>query len=270
MNSLPWHIHTLPHVYPIVGILLVLLAALWLLHSRVDNASLADVGFCLGFGLVVVVCGIEGEGRPWRRVLVVSMGSAYACRLGWHLWKNRIWGKTEDPRYKTLRAVLGKWESVGILGYFILQVPACLFFGVLLCWIMVHPQSAVRGWDLLGFGIFLLAFFGEALADIQLERFRSNPSNQGKVLQSGLWRFSRHPNYFFEILQWCAYVPLAVGLPGAWMAIVWPLLMMSSLLWLTGVPLAEAQAMNSRGEAYREYQRTTNKLFPWLPRRNSS
>ncbi|MBA3965780.1 MAG: DUF1295 domain-containing protein, partial [Nitrospirales bacterium] len=115
MNPLPWHILTLPHVSQIVGILLVLFAGLWHVHRRVGNASLADVGFCLGFGFIVILCGIEGEGSPWRRVLVVGMGSAYACRLGWHLGKNRIWGKTEDPRYKTLRAVLGKWESVGIL-----------------------------------------------------------------------------------------------------------------------------------------------------------
>ncbi|HNP62148.1 MAG TPA: DUF1295 domain-containing protein [Nitrospirales bacterium] len=270
MNPLPWNILTLPLGYPIAGILLVLFVGLWLLHLRVGNASLADVGFCLGFGFVVFVCGIEGEGSPWRRALVVSMGGAYACRLSWHLWKNRIWRKSEDPRYKTIRAVLGKWESIGIFWYFVLQVPVCLFFGFLLCWIMGHPESAVRSWDFLGLGIFLLAFFGEALADIQLERFRSDPTKQGKVLQTGLWRYSRHPNYFFEILQWCAYVPLAVGLPGAWMAIVWPLLMMSSLLWVTGVPLAEAQAMNSRGEGYRLYQRTTNKLFPWLPRRNKS
>lgn len=260
---------TLSHVSQIVGLLLVLFITLWLVHSRMGNASLADMGFCLGFGLVVVMCGIEGEGSPWRRVLVAGMGSAYAGRLGWHLWKDRIWGKTEDPRYKTLRTVLGKWESVGIFGYFMLQVPACLFFGFFLCWIMSHSQLAVRAWDLLGVGIFVVAFLGEALADRQLERFRSDPTNRGKVLQKGLWRFSRHPNYFFEILQWCAYIPLAVGLPGAWMAIAWPLLMMSSLLWVTGVPLAEAQAIRSRGEAYRLYQRTTNKLFPWLPRRNS-
>ena len=270
MNPLSWHMLTLPHVSQMVGLLLVLFVALWLVHLRVGNASFADVGFCLGFGLVIAICGLEAEGSPWRRVLIVGMGSAYACRLGWHLWKNRIWGRSEDPRYITLRAVLGKWESVGILGYFILQVPACLFFGFLLCWIMGHSESALRGWDLLGLGIFLLAFFGEALADIQLERFRSDPTNQGKVLQTGLWRFSRHPNYFFEILQWCAYIPLAVGLTGAWMAILWPVLMMWSLLWVTGVPWAEAQALTSRGEAYRRYQHTTNKLFPWLPRGNSS
>ena len=270
MNSLPWHILTLPHVYQIAGILLVLCGALWLVYLRVGNASLADVAFCVGFGFVVIVCGMEGEGSRWRRILVVSMRSPYACRLGWHLWRSRIWRKTEDPRYQTVRAVLGRWDSVGFLGYFVLQVPACLFFGALLCWVMTNPHSTVRGWDLLGLGIFLLAYYGESLADEQLEQFRSDPTNQGKVLQTGLWRFSRHPNYFFEIVGWCAYLPLAVGLPGAWLAIVWALLMMSSLLWVTGVPLAESQAMSSRGEAYRLYQHATNKLFPWVPRRNRS
>jgi steroid 5-alpha reductase family enzyme len=129
-----------------------------------------------------------------------------------------------------------------------------------------HPHVGLRWWDGLGLAIFILAVSGEALADHQLEVFRSKANNKGKTLQTGLWRYSRHPNYFFESLHWWAYVPMAIGLPWAWTAIVWPLLMMSSLLWVTGVPLAEAQARLSRGEEYRHYQRTTNKFFPWVPR----
>ena len=249
-------------------ILFLLLGVLWLAHLRVRNASLADVGFCLGFGWVVVVCAVAGEGNLWRRILVVGMGSAYALRLGWHLLSKRVWRKAEDPRYAKVRKVLGSWESIGFLGYFLLQVPACMFFAALLCWVMAHPQEALRTWDLLGLGIFLLALGGETLADHQLEQFRSNPDNHGKVFAKGFWRYSRHPNYFFEILHWCAYLPLAVGLPGGWLAWLWPLSMMASLLWITGVPLAEAQASDSRGDAYRLYQQTTNRLFPWAPRRN--
>ncbi|MGD9850377.1 MAG: DUF1295 domain-containing protein [Nitrospirales bacterium] len=268
MDPFPWHILTLPYFVLLVSGLVLFVSVLWLFYLRVVNASLADVGFCLGLSLVILVCGVTGEGHLWRKMLVVGMGSVYAFRLGWHVWKNRVWRKAEDPRYQWLRSTLGRWELVGFLGYFVLQVPGALFFGALLCWVMAHPQEAVRGWDLLAGSIFILALTGETLADRQLERFRGNPDNRGKVFTEGLWRYSRHPNYFFEVVHWWAYVPLAVGLSWAWAALAWPLVMMVSLLWITGVPLAEAQALSTRGDAYRAYQRTTNRIFPWLPRQN--
>jgi len=154
-----------------------------------------------------------------------------------------------------------------MFGYFQLQVPACLFFAGLLCWVANNPAEGIRWWDGLGVMIALIAVIGEALADRQLEAFRKNPLNTDKTLQTGLWRYSRHPNYFFESLHWWAYVPLAMGLPWAWASVFWPMLMTVSLLWLTGVPLAEAQALVSRGESYREYQHTTNMFFPWFPRK---
>jgi steroid 5-alpha reductase family enzyme len=243
-----------------------LFVILWVLHLRVRNASLADVGFCLAFGMMVLACGVFSTGDFSRRVLISGMGLLYAVRLGQHLFINRVWGKKEDPRYQKIRTLLGSWESVGMFCYFQLQGPACLLFAGLLCWVMNHPTDGIRWWDGVGVMIFLLAIIGEALADRQLESFRQNPLNKGKTLQTGLWRYSRHPNYFFESLHWWAYVPLAVGLPWSGVAVIWPLLMMSSLLWITGVPWAEAQALASRGNGYREYQRNTSMFFPWFPR----
>ncbi len=267
MEPLPWHLASLfPHwPVPVEG-LLVLFGLLWVWHRMGGNTSLADVGFCAAFGGVVILCAVEGEGNSWRRWLIGGMGSVYAIRLGWHLFTARVWGKPEDPRYRMIREALGKWEPLGIAGYFLLQIPASLFFVLLLCWVMANPRTSVNSWDLLGVGIFGLAIAGEMTADRQLERFKADPLNRGKVLQSGLWRYSRHPNYFFEVLHWSAYVPLAVGLPWSWLSLIWPVVMLGGLLWISGVPWAEAQALASRGEAYRAYQRTTNKLFPWLPR----
>jgi steroid 5-alpha reductase family enzyme len=195
------------------------------------------------------------------------MGILYAVRLGHHLFMHRVWNKSEDPRYQKFRRLLGSWESVGIFCYFQLQVPVCLFFAGLLCWVMNHPTDGFRWWDALGGIIFLVAILGESVADRQLELFRHDPLNKGKALKSGLWRYSRHPNYFFESLHWWAYVPLAVGLPWSSLSIFWPLLMTVSLIWITGVPWAEAQALVSRGNDYREYQRTTSVFFPWFPRK---
>ena len=270
MDPFLWHSFSSPILPQLAGALVIILVVLWMGHVWIGNASLADVGFCVGFALVVTVCAVIGEGSLWRRSLVAVMGNMYAGRLGWHLLTHRVWGKVEDPRYRHLRAKLGPWGPVGFLGYFLLQVPACLFFASLLCWVMANPESDVRGWDLLGLGVFVLALSGETVADRQLEQFRAIPENRGKVLDQGLWRYSRHPNYFFETLLWCAYVPLAIGLPGVWVSIFWPVLMMVFLLWVTGVPWAEAQALMTRGEAYRRYQLTTNTFFPWKPRRMST
>jgi steroid 5-alpha reductase family enzyme len=247
-----------------------LFVILWLLQLRMPNASLADVGFCLAFGMIVLGCGVFSTGDLPRRVLISSMGFLYATRLGQHLFMDRVRGKKEDPRYQKIRRLLGRWESLGIFCYFQIQVPACLLFAGLLCWVMNHPAGGIRWLDGLGVMIFLFAVIGEALADRQLESFRENPLNKGKTLQTGLWRYSRHPNYFFESLHWWAYVPLAMGLPWAWVSIFWPILMTVSLLWITGVPWAEAQALVSREKSYREYQRTTSKLFPWFPQKVGS
>ncbi|MDH5427856.1 MAG: DUF1295 domain-containing protein [Nitrospirota bacterium] len=240
---------------------------LWVLHLRARNASLADVGFCLAFGLIVFTCGMFAAGDLSRRVLISGMGLVYAFRLGRLLFLKRVWHQAEDSRYQTIRAKLGAWESVGIFGYFQLQGPASLFFAGLLCWVMNHPADGIRWWDGLGVLIFFVAIIGESIADRQLEVFRENPLNRGKALQTGLWRYSRHPNYFFESLHWWAYVPLAIGLPWSGVAIFWPLLMTVSLLWITGVPWAEAQALTSRGQSYRDYQRTTSMFFPWFPKK---
>jgi len=118
----------------------------------------------------------------------------------------------------------------------------------------------------------VVVFFGsvsmEALADLQLKRFRADPANKGKVCDVGLWAWSRHPNYFFEWLHWFAYVFLAIGTPWpvAWLSLLGPVLMLVSLYWVTGIPFVEAQAVRSRGDDYRDYQRTTSAFIPWFPK----
>jgi steroid 5-alpha reductase family enzyme len=110
---------------------------------------------------------------------------------------------------------------------------------------------------------------GEYLADHQLARFRADPANGGRTCRSGLWRYSRHPNYFFEWLHWFTYVALAAGSRLAWVALSGPLVMYVFLRWVSGIPFTEAQALRTRGEDYRDYQRRTSMLFPWPPRRTA-
>lgn len=128
-----------------------------------------------------------------------------------------------------------------------------------------NPQ-AMAPWLLAAGAIWLLSVVGESMADAQLERFRSDPANHGSTCRKGLWRYSRHPNYFFEWLHWFAYVVLAVGSPISWLAWVGSLVMYLFLRWISGVPYTEAQALRTRGDDYRAYQRSTPMLFPWFPR----
>ena len=112
-----------------------------------------------------------------------------------------------------------------------------------------------------------MAVLGETIADRQLARFRADPENRGKTCNQGLWRYSRHPNYFFEWIHWFAYIFLAVGSPHWWLALLGPLVMAVFLLKITGIPYTELQSLKSKGESYREYQRTTSAFIPWFPKK---
>ena len=129
-----------------------------------------------------------------------------------------------------------------------------------------NNPSPVAITDILALLIALGSLFGESIADHQLAEFRQKPANSGKVCDSGLWRYSRHPNYFFEWLHWWAYVAFALGGPKAWVSLLGPLLMYIFLRYITGIPHAERSSLRSRGEAYRNYQQTTSPFFPWIPR----
>jgi steroid 5-alpha reductase family enzyme len=117
-----------------------------------------------------------------------------------------------------------------------------------------------------GLALWAVALAGEALADKQMSRFKAAPSNAGAVCRTGLWKYSRHPNYFFESLVWWAYFLFAAAAPTGWVTLYCPLGMLYLLLRVTGIPETEAQAVRSKGEAYRAYQRTTSAFVPWFPR----
>jgi steroid 5-alpha reductase family enzyme len=118
----------------------------------------------------------------------------------------------------------------------------------------------------LGLAVWLAALTGEGVADRQLNRFRDDPAHRGQTCRDGLWRYSRHPNYFFEWCHWFGYVALAWGSPLAWLSWLGPMLMYVFLRWISGIPFTEQQALRTRGDDYREYQRRTSAFFPWFPK----
>ena len=244
----------------------VVMVGLWAVHLIVRNASIADVGFCAGLMATVLWYATQASGEIERKVLVVVMVTVYAGRLGVFILFNRVIGKPEDARYRRLRAKWGRFEPIRMLGYFLLQAAAIAAFSLPFLVVIQNPRPPFGFWELSGFLLWVVAVSGEAAADWQLARFRKQPWNRDRVCRDGLWYYSRHPNYFFEWLHWWAYVVMAVGASGWPLTWIGPVGMGWALTKITGIPLAEQQALSSRGDEYRRYQQTTNAFLPWFPR----
>ncbi|MBN1557836.1 MAG: DUF1295 domain-containing protein [Lentisphaerae bacterium] len=239
---------------------------LWVIQCRRRDAGVVDVGWTAGVGVMAVVIAAAGSGWVPRRALVGLLGGAWALRLAGYIVANRVLGPEEDGRYRRMRAYWGRRANLHFYWFFTSQSLLVALFAV-----PFLPAAALavphwRVWDALGLLVWLTAVGGETLADRQLARFRADPANRGRTCRAGLWRYSRHPNYFFEWVHWWTYVAIAAGAPGWAWTLVGPAVMYVFLRWLTGIPYTEQQAASTRGEDYRAYQRTTNMLFPWPPK----
>lgn len=237
---------------------------LWALQLRTRNAGIVDVGWAATLGSLGIAYALASEAPVWRRLLAGGLTGLWGFRLAFHLLHDRVWGKPEEGRYVTLRRRWGSRADRNLFVFFLAQA----VLAVVLSWpfllaVSAAPQS--RPWlAVLGTVLFVVGVAGESLADRQLARFKADPANRGKVCQVGLWRYSRHPNYFFEWIIWCGFATLGVHAPWGWTAWLGPAIILFFLLRVTGIPPTEAQAVASRGEAYREYQRTTSAFVPWF------
>jgi steroid 5-alpha reductase family enzyme len=240
----------------------------WLWQKRHDNAGIVDVLWAAGVGASAVAYAVLGQGAMLPRVLVAVLGGLWGLRLAAFLWA-RVRGGDEDGRYRQLRIAWSgnQWKFLALFQF---QALLVVLFSLPFLAVAHNPVADVTAWTVLAVLVWLGSVAGEAAADRQLARFRADPANGGKVCDTGFWRYSRHPNYFFEWLHWFAYVCLSVGSPLAWLAWLGPVVMYAFLRWISGIPWTEQQALRSRGEAYRAYQRRTPMLFPWVPRADRS
>ncbi|HWU76495.1 MAG TPA: DUF1295 domain-containing protein [Rhodanobacter sp.] len=236
----------------------------WQWQRTRANAGIVDVLWAAGVGGSAVLLALLGHGAPWTRVALGLLGGSWGIRLAVHLWQ-RVRGEPEDGRYRHLRA---HWHGSQWKFFAFFQFQALLIVLFALPFVAVARNPEASGmWLPAAAAIWLFSVGGESIADAQLARFRADPANHGLTCREGLWRYSRHPNYFFEWLHWFAYVCLAVGSPIGWLAWSGPIVMYVFLRWISGIPFTETQALRSRGEDYRAYQRSTSMLIPWFPRR---
>lgn len=254
-----------------LGIVAALISAvmvvLWVVQRLRQDASLVDAGWAGGIGLGALLLCCLGDGDSTRRAVVAVMVGLWSLRLTTHLVRDRLLGKPEDGRYQMLRSQWGAGAQPRFFIFFQFQAVLVAFFVLPILVIAADPRpfAGIGAW--IGVVIWMLAIAGESLADHQLAQWRQDPANHGRTCRGGLWRYSRHPNYFCEWLLWWSYVAIAAGTPWMWLAVLVPVVLLILLLTVTGIPYTEKRALVSRGDDYRDYQRTTSPFIPWFPRR---
>jgi steroid 5-alpha reductase family enzyme len=249
---------------------IVFMLFVWVLSLLKQDAGIADIFWGLGFILVAWVTFCLSQGNGPRRFVVVAMTTLWGLRLSIHLFvRNR--GSEEDHRYQAMRSVHGKrFWIVSLFSVFLLQ-------GVILWVVSLVIQSALfvqsplrlTWFDALGILIWSTGFVVETIADKQLSHFKSDPANKGKVMDQGLWAYSRHPNYFGEMLIWWGFYAISLNHAGFAWVILSPILITFLLLKVSGVALLEKN-ITERRPAYVDYIRRTNAFLPWFPRKGGS
>lgn len=237
----------------------------WLIQRQQGNGGIVDAIWAWALGGLAVWFAFTGTADPEVRWTLAAMGGLWGLRLGTYLWR-RNWRAAEDWRYAQFRAEWGDKAQSKMFWFYQFQN---VFTLALAC--SAFLPAAYRDGSpgpvalALAVAILLLSVWGEGLADDQLRRFKADPTQRGRVCDIGLWRYSRHPNYFFECVHWLAYLPLAWGSDlWAW-GLIAPLVMVLLLLKISGVPLLEAE-MARRKPGYAEYMRRTSMLVPWPPK----
>jgi len=249
-----------------LGAILMTVTLVWVLSVKLRDTSIADVYWGSGFvQLVWLYCLLSPALTP-RSWLVAALVTVWGARLSVHIFR-RNHHKGEDPRYQAMRASHGRafwWRS--LFTVFWLQGAILWFVGlpVLVAVRAAGPQefTAIDG---LGVVLFLIGFGFEVVGDYQLGRFKAEPSNRGHVLDRGLWRYTRHPNYFGDATVWWGLYLIACATPGGWLTVLSPSLMTMLLMRVSGVTLLEAGLKESK-PGYRAYIARTPAFFPWFPR----
>lgn len=242
----------------------VLMAIVWWVQRKTRNAGWVDVAWTGSLGLLAVIHALSGDGALLPRVLMGFLAALWSARLAWHL-AVRVAGESEDGRYRAMRAHWGKQAQSKLFWFFEAQAVVALLMSLPFWAVAQNPVSGFNIWVASGVVVWLVSVIGEAVVDRQLAQFKANPRNRGKACRSGLWQYSRHPNYFFEWLHWFTYVLVGMASPYWWLTWVGPIAMFAFLYRLTGIPYTEKQALKSRGEDYRRYQREVSPFIPWFP-----
>ena len=237
----------------------------WFIAAQIRGRNdIADVAWGLGFILVAVVSLFSGNVYSPRSFIVSGLVLVWGGRLAMHI-HSRNRGRGEDPRYQKWREEWGRWFVLrSFLQVFMLQGTLLLLVAVPIVYANTVAASPLGWLDILGLAIWLTGFCFEAIGDWQLLTFIRNPANKGKLMTSGLWRYTRHPNYFGEVTLWWGICLMVLTLPGGWLTVIGPLTITFLILKVSGIPMLE-KPYEDRAD-FQEYKRRTSSFFPLPPR----
>jgi len=252
------------------GVALGSMLVLWFVSLALKNASIVDIFWGAGFSLIAVVTFALSDGYRPRKLLIITLSLVWGLRLaGYIAWRNH--GKGEDFRYQAMRKRFGnRFPLISLFTVFALQGVLMWTISLPLQFAQFSREPGHLTWlDYLGVTLWLIGLSFEAIGDLQLARFKADPSNKGKVMDRGLWGYTRHPNYFGDALLWWGFFLIALSNPQDWWTIVSPVIMTTLLMKISGVALLEKTLVKTRPE-YRDYVKRTSAFFPMPPRNAES
>lgn len=249
------------------GATMAMMLVLWLVSVAIKNASIVDIFWGAGFVVIAIITFTLTDGYHPRKVLITALAAVWGLRLAIHIgWRNH--GKGEDFRYKAMRKRFGeRFALVSLFTVFGLQGVLMFVISLPLQFAQLSREPARLTWlDFLGAALWLIGLGFEAIGDLQLTMFKLDPANKGKVMDRGLWAYTRHPNYFGDALLWWGFFVIALATPRGWWTVISPVLMTTLLMKVSGVALLEKTLVKTRPE-YRNYVQRTSAFLPLPPKR---
>jgi steroid 5-alpha reductase family enzyme len=251
------------------GMMAVMFFFAWAWAEKCKNYSLVDAVWAFGIGLIGCLWLFLKGDLSLKCFVAAGLVMMWSLRLGIHLEQRiRRAHPTEDTRYAKLRGVWAGRVSSAFFWFFQAQGISVIVLALPFLLIALDTNRVWSFWESLGLVVTLIGISGESLADFQMSDFKSKNRDRASVCQEGLWRYSRHPNYFFEAVIWIGFYLYACGSEWGWTMIHAPVCIIYLLLRVTGIPPTEAAAVLRKGDAYRRYQATTSPFIPWLPKKH--
>jgi steroid 5-alpha reductase family enzyme len=247
------------------GAVSFIMIAIFLWAKAIKNNGIVDIFWAYNFLVITAIIWFFAEGNQERKMLVCGLGALWSLRLGIYL-SFRVGGhiKEEEGRYKALRE---EWSNTVFFFFFQAQAFSNVMLAIPFFIIALNTDPLISIAEYCGAALWLVAIIGEGLSDWQLQNFKKNPTNKGQVCQDGLWNYSRHPNYFFQLMIWISVFIMALSSPYGYIAAICPISIGYLIFKVTGIPMTEEQSVRSRGDLYREYQRTTSVFVPWFKKK---
>ena len=238
------------------------LTGLWFIYLWKRNPSVVDLGWAIGLTLMGLIHNLRGDTVSSGSLLAGVLVLLWGLRLGGYLFWTRLRLGKRDARYESLQQKQTIAAPLFFLMHYLIQ--AC--FQAVVGFVFIFTAQSTRldsVYTLVGLTLWCIGYVGSIAADAQLNRFRIRPENRGKVCQVGLWNYSRHPNYFFEILLWSGFAFIGLSAPMGWLGLISPIVLLLTMRFITG-PISERQSFKSKPDAYRQYQKGTSMIIPWF------